>query len=143
MKAHIGLDAESGLVRTVVGTAANVNNVTHDHSPLHSEKEVIFADAVFQCAIQRLEARCVNWQITLRLGKRKQQKHTSWGHLTEHAEKFKASFRAKVEHAFRVIKREFGYIKTRYRGLKKNTAQLITLFALSNIWTARRVLMQK
>jgi IS5 family transposase len=41
-----------------------------------------------------------------------------------------------------VIKRQFGYTKVRYRGLAKNTAQLITLFALSNIWMARRVLVQ-
>ena len=51
--------------------------------------------------------------------------------------------RAKVEHPFRVIKRQFGYTKVRYRGLKKNTVQLITLFALSNIWMARRTLLQR
>ncbi len=50
--------------------------------------------------------------------------------------------RAKVEHPFRVIKRQFGYVKTRYRGLAKNTAQLITLFALSNLWMVRRSLLQ-
>ena len=66
-----------------------------------------------------------------------------WGQLTEKAEKLKASIRAKVEYLFRVIKRQFGCIKVRYRGLKKNTAQLITPFALFNIWMARRVLMQK
>jgi len=53
----------------------------------------------------------------------------------------KASIRAKVEHPFRVIKRQFGFTKVRYRGLVKNTAQLVTLFALSNLWTARRQLM--
>ncbi|GBU14918.1 hypothetical protein AwPolaro_02960 [Polaromonas sp.] len=49
--------------------------------------------------------------------------------------------RAKVEHPFRVIKRQFGFVKVRYRGLKKNTAQLFTLFALSNLWMVRRKLM--
>jgi IS5 family transposase len=53
----------------------------------------------------------------------------------------KASIRAKVEHPFRVIKRQFGFTKVRYRGLKKNTAQIVTLFALSNLWMARRQLM--
>jgi IS5 family transposase len=53
----------------------------------------------------------------------------------------KASVRAKVEHPFRVIKRQFGHVKVRYRGLKKNTAQLMTLFALSNLWMARRTLL--
>ena len=51
---------------------------------------------------------------------------------------WKASVRAKVEHPFRVIKRQFGYTKVRYRGLAKNTAQIVTLFALSNLWMARR-----
>lgn len=58
-------------------------------------------------------------------------------------EKLKASVRAKVEHPFRVIKRQFGYVKVRYRGLAKNTAQLHTLFALSNLWMARSKLIQK
>ena len=53
----------------------------------------------------------------------------------------KASIRAKVEHPFRVLKRQFGFTKVRYRGLAKNTAQIITLFALSNLWMARRQLM--
>ena len=57
--------------------------------------------------------------------------------IAEQAEKFKASVRAKVEHPFRVIKRQFGHTKVRYRGLLKNTAQLKTLFALSNLWMAR------
>ena len=48
--------------------------------------------------------------------------------------------RAKVEHPFRVIKRQFGYTKVRYRGLKKNTLQLKTLFALSNLWMVRHQL---
>jgi IS5 family transposase len=48
-----------------------------------------------------------------------------------------------VEHPFRVIKRQFGHTKVRYRGLKKNTAQLMTLFALSNIWMARKTLLHR
>ena len=57
------------------------------------------------------------------------------------AEKLKAGIRAKVEHPFRVVKRQFGFVKVRYRGLKKNTAQLFTLFALSNLWMVRSKLM--
>jgi len=53
----------------------------------------------------------------------------------------KASIRAKVEHPFRVIQRQFGLVKVRFRGLQKNTAQLLTLFALSNLWMVRRQLM--
>ena len=57
--------------------------------------------------------------------------------MIDKAEKLTASVRAKVEHPFRVIKRQFGFVKVRYRGLKKNTAQLVTLFALSNLWMVR------
>jgi len=59
----------------------------------------------------------------------------------ERIEKRKASVRAKVEHPFRVIKRQFGLMKVRFRGLAKNTAHVITLFALSNLWMARRRLL--
>ena len=62
--------------------------------------------------------------------------------MAERVEKMKASIRAKVEHPFRVIKQQFGFTKVRYRGLAKNTAQIVTLFALSNLWMARRRLMQ-
>ena len=104
---------------------------------------MVFADAGFQGASKRQEATGVDWHVAMRPGKRRQLKHTPWGALTEQAEKLKASIRAKVEHPFRVIKRQFGHTKVRYRGLAKNTAQLITLFALSNIWMVRRVLMQR
>jgi IS5 family transposase len=53
----------------------------------------------------------------------------------------KASVRAKVEHPFRVIKRQFGYTRVRYRGIAKNAAQVLTLFALSNLWMVRRRLL--
>jgi IS5 family transposase len=143
MKAHIGVDADSGLVHTVIGTAANVNDVTQGHALLHGEETIVFADAGYQGATKRPDATGLQWHVAMRPGKRKQQKHTPWGALTEQAEKLKASIRAKVEHPFRVIKRQFGHTKVRYRGLAKNTAQLVTLFALSNIWMARKVLMQR
>ena len=62
------------------------------------------------------------------------------GQLMDQLERLKASIRAKVEHPFRVIKRQFGHVKVRYRGLAKNNAQLQTLFALSNLWMARKTL---
>ena len=142
MKAHIGVDADSGLVHTVIGTAANVNDVTQGHALLHGEEAVVFADAGYQGADKRPEATGVDWQVAMRPGKRAAQKNRPWGELTEKIEKIKASVRAKVEHPFRVIKRQFGYTKVRYRGLAKNTAQLVTLFALSNLWMARRTLLQ-
>ena len=61
--------------------------------------------------------------------------------LFDQHERTKASIRAKVEHPFRVLKQQFGYVKVCYRGLKKNTAQIVTLFALPNLWMARHKLM--
>ena len=142
MKAHIGVDADSGLVHTVIGTAANVNDVTQGHSLLHGEESVVFADAGYQRASQRAQATGVHWHVAMRPGKRRAlDKQSPWGSLLDKAEQMKASMRAKVEHPFRVIKRQFGHTKVRYRGLFKNTAQLKTLFALSNLWMARRRLM--
>jgi IS5 family transposase len=72
---------------------------------------------------------------------RAMDKSSPMGALLEQLEKTKASIRAKVEHPFRVIKRQFGYVKVKYRGLVKNTANLVTLFALSNLWTVRKRLL--
>ena len=142
MKAHVGTDAESGLVHTVIGTAANVNDVTRGHDLLHGEEDVVFADAGYQGAMKRPEATGVQWHVAMRPGKRRALDMKRESHrLIDEAERLKASVRAKVEHAFRVIKLQFGFTKVRYRGLAKNTAQLKTLFALSNLWMVRRKLM--
>jgi len=142
MKAHIGVDADSGLVHTVIGTAANVNDVTQGHGLLHGKETVVFADAGYLGAIKRPEATGVDWHVAMRPGKRRAlNKQSPWGRLLDKAEQVKASVRAKVEHPFRVIKCQFGFTKVRYKGLAKNTAQLMTLFALSNVWMARRQLL--
>jgi IS5 family transposase len=142
MKAHIGVDADSGLVHTVIGTAANVNDVTQGHGLLHGDETVVFADAGYQGAAKRTEATGVDWHVAMRPGKRRAlDKQTKLGALLDKAEQLKASVRAKVEHPFRVVKCQFGFTKVRYKGLAKNTAQLVTLFALSNLWMARRHLL--
>jgi IS5 family transposase len=143
MKAHIGVDADSGLVHTVIGTAANVHDVTQGHGLLHGNEQLVFADAGYQGVEKRDEATGVDWHVAMRPGKRRAlDKNSPWGSLLDKAEQMKASVRAKVEHPFRVIKCQFGFTKVRYKGLAKNTAQLVTLFALSNLWMARRNLME-
>ena len=143
MKAHIGVDAQSGLVHTVKGTAANVNDVIEANGLLHGHETNAFGDAGYQGAHKRPDAKDgVTWHVAMRPGKRKAlDKSTKLGALTDEIERLKASIRAKVEHPFRVIKRQFGFTKVRYRGLKKNTAQITTLFALANLWAVRRELM--
>ena len=143
MKAHIGVDAESGLVHTVIGTAGNVNDVVPANSLLHGQEKTVFADSGYRGAHKRPDAKPeVTWQIAVRPSDRKRLKAgPKLGAVLDQIEKLKASIRAKVEHPFRVIKRQFGHSKVRYRGLFKNTAQLKTLFALSNLWMARVRLM--
>lgn len=141
MKAHIGVDAHSGLVHSVVGTAASVNDVTQAGALLHGDEEVAFGDAGYQGVHKRIEAQGPQWHVAMRPGLRRKLNPFIAPHFEALSlEKWKASIRAKVEHPFRVIKRQFGYTKVRYRGLAKNTAQIVTLFALSNLWMARRQL---
>ena len=145
MKSHIGMDADSGLVHSVVGTAANVNDVTQAHKLVHGEETDVFADAGYQGVSKREETQDIDatWHIAMRPGKRRALDKTSpMGAMLDQLEKIKASIRAKVEHPFRVVKQQFGYTKVRYRGLAKNTAQLTTLFALSNLWMARKRILQ-
>jgi IS5 family transposase len=140
-KAHIGADVESGLANHVHGTAANVADVTQVAELLHGEENAVYADAGYTGVEKREEhaGRDVIWQIAARRstystlpkrsliykGKRRIERAKADGRP--------AQTRAKVEHPFRAIKRQFGYVKTRFHGLVKNTAQLTTLFALSNM----------
>lgn len=144
MKAHIGADTDSGLVHSVVGTAANVADITQVDQLLHGEENVVCADAGYTGVEKRPEheGREVIWQIAARRSTyKKLSKRSALYKAKRKIEKAKAQVRAKVEHPFRVIKRQFGYTKVRFRGLAKNTAQLVTLFALSNLWMARRHLL--
>jgi transposase, IS5 family len=142
MKAHVGTDAESGLVHSVIGTPANVADVTQAHDLLHGEETVAFGDAGYTGVEGRPEARhSPQWHVAMKPGKRRALGNSAYDRILERIEKLKAQVRARGEHAFRVVKRQFGYVKVRYQGLAKNTAQLHMLFALANIWMARRKLL--
>ena len=140
MKAHIGVDMESGLVHTVVGTAANVHDVTQAHALLHGEEAAVLGDAGYQGVQKRGEnhGKPVDWHVAMRPGKRRALPQDGLGKMMEQYERTKAQIRAKVEHPFHVIKNLFKHKKTRYRGLVKNTAQLFSLFGLANLVLARR-----
>lgn len=141
MKAHIGVDTDSGLVHTVVTSAANEADVTVVGDLLHGKESQVHADAGYTGADKRVGRKNLKWEIAQRRGKIKAMAEGKQKRLVQAAEKAKASVRARVEHPFRVIKRQFGYVKVRFRGLAKNTAQVLTLFALSNLWMARKQLM--
>jgi IS5 family transposase len=141
MKAHIGVDAESGLVHTVIGTAANVHDINAAEALLHGLEKDVYADAGYQGIEKRCQANPVRWHVAMRPGKRRElDLNNRLDAIYNQIERLKAGVRAKVEHPFRVLKQQFGYTKTRYRGLVKNTAQITTLFALGNLWMARKAL---
>ena len=126
------------------GTAGNVSDVVEGNSLLHGQETDAFGDAGYQGAHKRPDVRQdLTWHVAMRPGKRKalDKENNAIDALIDQVEKLKASIRAKVEHPFRVIKRQFGYTKVRYLGLKENTLQLKTLFALSNLWMVRHQLL--
>ena len=144
MKAHIGVDLDSGLVHTVVGTAANVADVAQAHALLHGQEKVGFGDAGYQGVERRAEIverfAEVRWYVAAKRSKVKAMAEGKLKEATQALEKAKAQVRAYVEHPFHVVKNLFKHRKTRYRGLAKNTAQLHVLFALANLVLAGRTL---
>ena len=138
--AHIGFDAHSGLVHTVIGTAGNVSDVTQAQALLHGEETAAFGDAGYQRVEKREESQGseVEWHVAMKPCKRKLLEGTELGRLVAQLEHTKASIGAKVEHPFHVVKNLFKHRQTRYRGLVKNTAQLFSLFAMANLVLTRR-----
>jgi IS5 family transposase len=141
MKAHIGVDIDSGLVHTVVATAANEADINVAGRLLHGDEDVAFGDSGYRGIQKRSEAQGPKWFVAMEPGKQRKLNPFLYGDMVARCvEKMKAGIRARVEHPFRVLKRQFGYTKVRYRGLAKNTAQIVTLFALSNLWMVRKKL---
>jgi transposase, IS5 family len=141
MKAHIGVDVESGLVHTVTTTPANVSDVTEVDKLLHGKEKTVHADAGYIGAEKRAPKRGRTWYIAVKRGRVKAMPEGKWKEAVKHTEHMKAAVRAKVEHPFRVMKRQFGHQKVRFKGLLKNTSQVLTLFALANLWMVRRTLL--
>jgi len=136
MKAHIGVDARTGLTHSFTTTAANEHDLNQADQLLHGEEAFIFADAGYRGAEKRDELKDVSadWYIAEQPGKLKTlKKHPRINKVRIRTEYLKASIRAKVEHPFRIIKCQFGFVKARYRGLKKNDSKLAMLFALANV----------
>ena len=137
MKAHIGVDAKSGLTHSLETTAANEHDLNQVGNLLHGKEEFVFADAGYQGAENREELADVKaqWAIAMRPGRLKElKKHPRKNKAVIAFERLKSSIRAKVEHPFRIIKRQFGFVKARFKGLRKNDNQLAMLFTLANLF---------
>jgi IS5 family transposase len=143
MKVHIGVDAASGLIHSVQTTSANVHDLTPAPELLHGEETLVYADAGYQGIDKRqeMEGKPIEFRVAMRPGKRRVLPETSDGRLLDLIETAKAHIRAKVEHPFRVIKQQFGFQKTRLRGMAKNQCKVHVIAALTNLYLARRVLL--
>ena len=143
-KAHVGVDKDSGLVHTVKVTAANVHDVTMVPKLLTGYETAVYGDSGYLGAAKRDDAVTENKsgkRIRYKLNRRPSQIKN--GSIRSQAqlkrkEHEKSSVRAKVEHVFAVVKGQLRYRKTRYRGLRKQTAKLNMLFALANLILADR-----
>ncbi|MFZ6690873.1 IS5 family transposase [Undibacterium sp. SXout20W] len=148
IKAHIGADEESGLVHTVITTAANVSDISQTHALLHGQEQEVGADAGYVGVDKRADMQQallkneqdVQWRIAKRRTTIKKMDEGWKKELAQAYEKLKAKIRARVEHPFHVIKNLFRHRKTRYRGIAKNDAQLQMLFGLSNLYMMRESL---
>jgi IS5 family transposase len=143
MKVHIGVDKDTGLIHSVQTTAANVHDLTPAAELLHGEEPVVYADAGYQCIEKRaeMEGKGIGFRVAMRPGKRRALPDTPEGRVDDLIETAKAHIRAKVEHPFRVMKRQFGFQKTRLSGMLKNRCKVNVLAALTNLFMARHQLL--
>ena len=146
MTAHIGVDVASGLVHTVTGTgtAANEADIAQTAALLHGQEEDVFGDAGYTGADKRPELadRDVSWNIAIKRSIITALPQTL-RELAEPVERALSQVRAVVEHPFHIVKNRFHHKKLRYRGLKKNTTQLHTLFALANLVIVKQALLAR
>jgi IS5 family transposase len=139
MKAHVGVDSKTKVIHTAVATAANVSDVAMLPDLLHGEETRVWGDGAYQgqtevireCAPQALD-------FTQRRCRYKGQivDPVAWA-----KNRTKSKVRAKVEHVFQVMKLKFGFVKVRYRGLKKNAHRLFVTCALVNLFISRKRLL--
>ena len=139
-KAHIGADQDTGLVHHIEVTAANVSDVSVTPKLLSGDEENVYGDSGYCGAQKRDDAVLRNKRgrkICYRINRRPSQirkRSKSDQYHARRVERAKSSVRSRVEHVFAVVKRLFGFRKTRYRGLRKQEAELHMLFALANVW---------
>ncbi|GAB7546851.1 IS5 family transposase [Cupriavidus sp. 8B] len=151
MKAHVGADADSGLVHSLHTTAANESDIAHTHHLLHGEESQVHLDAGYTGVERRDEIKQaqgqgtiradISWHVAAKRSKIEKMPAGRWKDLTKAVERKKAQIRARVEHPFHVVKNLFGHKKTRYKGLAKNTAQMFSLFGLANLVIAKKPLL--
>jgi IS5 family transposase len=140
MKAHIGVDAGTGYVHSLTVTAANVHDITEASKLLREDDKVVYGDAGYLGIEKREEIKNdpekskMEYRINRRPGKMRQEPMTIANQCERQIESRKSSVRSKVEHVFRIVKRQFGFTKAVYRGLKKNMNRLFALLTSANAY---------
>ena len=140
----MGIDHETGIVHTLEVTSANKHDVCMTAELLTGEEQVVYGDSGYLGAEKRPEAVTTNKSgkhIHYKINRRPSQVKKlskSGQYAAKKAEHAKSSVRAKAEHVFGVVKKQLRFRKTRYRGLRKQTAKLNMLFALANLILADR-----
>ena len=143
MKCHIGVDAGSGYIHSVGTTAANVHDITQAHALIRDDDEVVYGDSGY-LGIEKREEITVSPHLSsveYRINRRHhslQKAPKGFVNCEKEIERRKSSVRSKVEHPFLIIKRFFGFCKTVYRGLAKNTHRLHVLCASTNLLMCAR-----
>ena len=138
MKAHIGVDSKHKIVHSAVVTPAHIADCTVLPELLHGEETKVWGDQAYRGQTEAIgEAAPLAQDLT-------NQRYRYKDHVDEVQKaknRNKSRVRSKVEHVFGVIKRKFGYVKVRYRGIRKNANQVFTLCALSNLFVSRHRLL--
>ena len=145
MKAHVGVDAGTGLVHTVTATSANVHDIDEAHNLVREDDDVVYGDAGYVGIEKRDEITSdehlnrIDWRIGKRPGKIKKMRQdlNKWCDARE--EYLKAKTRCKVEHVFRIMKCIFGFRKVCYKGIEKNLNRLFMIFSQVNILKMARI----
>ena len=139
MKVHSGVDAGSGYVHTITGTAANVHDSHETSKLIREDDEVLYGDSAYLGVMKYPEFKedehlsSIEYRLNVRPSSIKMSKNYQGIHWDEDIENRKSSTRCKVEHPFLIAKRQFGYCKTVYKGLAKNMNRFHILFASANL----------
>ena len=140
MKAHVGVDSKTKIIHTAVATAANVADSTVLPDLLHGEETRVWGDQAYrgqsdvikECAPRAQDHTHGRYRYKNGIDEQERAKNRT-----------KSSVRSKVEHPFQVMKLKFGFVKVRYRGLKKNAHQLFVICGLVNLFLSRKKLLQE
>jgi IS5 family transposase len=135
MKAHVGVDSKQGIVHSAEATAANIADSKMLPQLLHGDERKVWGDAAYQGQGEKIRAKAPRAQdMTSRRARYKQIVNE----LQRRKNRTKAQVRSKVEHVFRVMKRQFGFDRVRYKGLAKNANRMFACFALVNLYLTRK-----